>query len=237
MYLKDGSVVRGTFVPSGDPSITRIRIMGGSEFNYTAGQIDSVAREPSTTPQQTLQYVRVRKPRTLKEKGYKFTFEHIWFLKRDIIRENQFVTVNFRQATGLRFINGYQFNERFYAGGGTGFDFAEGFDGAEMFIPLYAHATAEFLKKPITPFGFANVGYRIGVKRAVQTSYESISGGAMTELGIGLRINTPNRSQWHLSAGYNYHWSKRSYMEWWSGALVNESLRLSYWNISWGVSF
>jgi len=110
---------------------------------------------------------------------------------------------------GINTIHGYQINESFVVGGGTGISFYNG----GTFIPLFADVRYRFLINTFTPFLYGDGGVLINT-----------SGGAKLFMngGAGVRYTINNNFGVHFGAGL---------------MIQNEQARDAFINFKLGVTF
>ncbi|MCW3125598.1 MAG: hypothetical protein JWO03_1256, partial [Bacteroidetes bacterium] len=110
-------------------------------------------------------------------------------------------------------INGYQIWPYLFVGAGVGTDRLLTY--RQTFIPLYLRINTELLKKRITPYLFADVGYAFMVADEVTNKdnyrYYNRKGGLYVTVGGGLRLYTRSRASVMIGAGYRRTYSEVNY--------------------------
>jgi hypothetical protein len=136
-------------------------------------------------------------------------------------QNNQSQSIYYYNTTGnrddvgisLHTVNGYQIWPYLYAGAGVGLDRFITYQ--QSFAPVYLRLASEFLKKRITPYVFADVGYSFMFENYVpdpsEYAYYHNYGGLYITAGAGLRIYTRSRVSFVISAGYKRNNSESKY--------------------------
>ena len=140
VYLKNGSMIRGTIIEQVPGESLKIQTSDGSVFAYKMSEVEKITKE----------IVDNRSAEHAVSRGYR-----------------GFVDVGYTIGTGVfgldRFefstTHGYQFIPCFYAGVGVGVHYYPDADAAE--IPIYADLRADLLKRSICPFIDMKIGYTV----------------------------------------------------------------------------
>lgn len=189
LYLKNGSVLRGEIIEYEVKDYVKIRLREGTVFSYKTSEIEKITREASKFTQLKLRYRPGLTPiRYMEEKkfyphiSYAFTFNET----------GDRILTNF--STHLRTL--YNFDRRFQAGLGTGFDFYEG----GLVIPAFVEIQGDILKTRATPFYLLQGGYGFGTGGT--RDHIVFDGGLMAHAALGLHWYTANRRSYYVSLGF-----------------------------------
>ena len=121
-------------------------------------------------------------------------------------------------AFGINMINGYRFNDYFYAGIGIGVSYHSGISSVfinkrtfqnDIFrkdsypVPIYAHLRTDLSKSGVRPFLTFNAGYTIDLNRHAP--------GLMLEPAFGVEIPINVKQSILLSVGFNLQRHKYYY--------------------------
>lgn len=150
VYLKDGSIVKGTIIEQIPNTSLKIQTADGSIFAYQMKDIEKITKEAYDKPEPPTRHKIAfdgKGPKT----GYR-----------------GFADLGYTIGTGtwgedrieISTSHGYQFNPYVFAGAGVGFNYY--FDSEVIGIPIFAHVRSEFLKHSITPFADFKIGYSAG---------------------------------------------------------------------------
>ena len=183
VYLKNGSVIRGSIVEQIPNESVKIQTRDGNIFVYRIDEIQKIVKEQPVNSYRSAGYAHQHRACDI-ERGY-------------------FGVINFGYEIGvgggddrikLDVVNGYRVLPEFSVGAGVGVKYY--IDADVVTIPLYAHLRTDLLRTKVTPFIALNAGYNI-------STHSYVEGGALVEpsVGVGLRLN--NRKQLNVSFGYS----------------------------------
>lgn len=170
VYLKNGSIIRGSFIQQTSNDSLRIRTTDGDIFICSMDEVEKITKE------ENLPVFKNRQRPALK--GYKGFFDagYLW----DIRNSN---TINANKLE-LSTSHGFQFNNHFYIGGGVALD---RYNDAECTaVPIFADFRANFLNKKLTPFSNVRLGYTAGDITGV---YVSLAAGLRITLKAKMALN------------------------------------------------
>ena len=139
VYLKNGSIIRGTIIEQVPNESLKIKTADGSVFVYEISQVDKYAKEEPVLKSKGLN------PRV---KGYRG-----WVETGGAVGLGTFGDGVFTFSTS----HGYQFSPYFFLGAGIGVDYHFGWE--TVFMPIFANARAYFIDGKISPFLDAKIGY------------------------------------------------------------------------------
>ena len=135
VYLKNGSVIRGTVIEQQPNVLLKVKTADGSIFVYPMNEVEKITKEESEKSN------RIRTD----VKGYRGSVE-------------VGTIVNFKAsgipidkgAFSITTSHGYQFNPYIFLGTGFGLDYHAA--GKHLFIPLFVDLCTNFSDTNITPF-------------------------------------------------------------------------------------
>ncbi|MEM6261371.1 MAG: hypothetical protein AAGI38_02605 [Bacteroidota bacterium] len=210
VYLKNGSIIRGTIVEQVIGEYVKIELMGGSIFVFKETEVDKITREASARPVPQLeetQYAKLSLPR--RERPYTFRERGIYNLGSMAFAFGQHATGSFAMNYSVLYRTGFTFKRSLAVGAGLGVDFYR--EGLTVPVILDVHGD---LGRPsrIMPHYFVNVGYGFGAGIAWDT--EQFDGGLMGHAGIGWKINTRNRTDWAITLGYKFQQTDQITNQW-----------------------
>lgn len=184
VYLKNGSVIKGTIIEQVPNKSLTLQTQDGNTFVYDLNEVNKLARDINTSHNKTQGYLGVV------DFGYGFGVGE-WEVDR------------------IRFsvVNGYQFNPYFGMGIGIGFNSYEyqwyNQTICEYTLPIFAHFRANLLKTDVTPFAAVNLGYNIALKE------DNLFRGMLFEPTVGIAIRVSSSNQ--LTVGVCYALSNATY--------------------------
>lgn len=171
VYLKNGSVIKGSVVEIKPSESLKIKTADGSLFVYKMSEVDRIERDNSADA---------------RNNG---SGDSDVYLKRGFRGFVDFGgSVGFGDAqknyqASIGFTGGYQINSMLFAGGGVAptVNFND-FDQTTFLVPIFAAVRVDFLKYKVSPYINARIGYSINTKD-VDYSAVYIYGG----VGVRLR--------------------------------------------------
>lgn len=177
VYLKNGSVIRGTiieFVPGASIKIKS----AGNVFFYKIEEIEKITRE-------------------IPEKGSGGTTGDYGFKPKGFGASYEMGLISFPASDFTAFsmvlINGYRFSPHFFMGLGLGAEVASGF----VSVPAYLDFRAYFLKSRVTPYFDLGAGYNMW-------SVGKLYHGFMISPAFGVRLALTQKVGMGLNLGYKY---------------------------------
>lgn len=224
LYLKNGNIYRGLIVEQVPGETMKIQSEGGNVFTVQISEIQKITKEKkwqSTTtdakpisPAPVVNYSSVQP--TPKRSKYDSTFVPHFKKKR-----SYFFLAEVRAGLGnggVRVVNGYKFGRFGFLGVGVGIDGAS-FGGGDMpggvlgnssgfsdgvYLPIYIRYSGDILKKKITPFYYAEMGYGVRPPAFFSDNQNRSFGGPMGALGFGCKFNTYRRINFSLNLNVNW---------------------------------
>lgn len=197
VYLRNGSIIRGKVLENVVGKYTRIETVGRNILVLEEADVERVVMDEPIPPKERTE----RKPY-----GYS-ALADLGFMGGD---EN---------TMSLMLINGYQFKNRIFVGGGFGIEKFK-----EQVLPVFADVRYNFLKGSISPFVYLQAGYSYPLGKSAEGNTTEVKGGALINPGIGLRMNFTTHNALIFSLGwryqeirshwnYNYYWGDPQYYE------------------------
>lgn len=202
IYLKDGSMIRGTILESIAGSHLRIRTEEGEVRQY---DLKEVARTKMNgkgvlSPAKNIGYAHSSSLGLMVGGGYMF-----------------------EANPSFQTVNGIHFGGRWVVGIGTGLESVRGIP----LLPLFAEGRFHPLKGAVSPFVSAQGGYGISLDEGddnyyydfYPTSGNTSRGGPMAGGEVGVRFLGASRLGFTIAAGYRYQQVRRDYIEYiWTGS-------------------
>jgi hypothetical protein len=206
VYLKNGSVIRGTIIEQIPNESIKIETNDDSIFVYSMDGIEKITKIPQT-PKRAIRETRnlnssPRMPRTGTglQRGYKGMLDFGY----------SFGDMN---RIHLNYINGVQATPYFSFGVGTGihyyfnssyyyFDSSYGYyygyndNRDDIFIPLFLDFRFNFMNRRVSPYLSFDLGY------AFDASNDFETGGALFNLTAGVTFKTSRLTAIHLGLGF-----------------------------------
>lgn len=190
VYLKNGSVIKGTIVEQVPNHSIKIQTADGSIFVYKMEEVEKMTKEAT----------------------YSDPYRNTSYLKKhyDITGYRGFVDLGYTIGLGDFGIgrieattsHGYQFNPHFFFGAGSGIHYYCT-DGAEdIVVPLFLDFRGNFTKGAIVPFGGIKAGYSF----VATESFEDF--GAYLAPAIGVKFMMSKRAAFNLSLGYTFQFAE-----------------------------
>ncbi|MEM0997669.1 MAG: hypothetical protein AAGN35_11335 [Bacteroidota bacterium] len=223
VFLKDGSVIRGTLKEHLVGKSTTITTADGRERTFKHDLVKDVS-------------IHGYKPSvTVKEKGY---------------YNNTTIGLNFGASPygdvfvdpSFLMVQGYQFNGQMQVGIGTGIEFLQ-VDGPSL--PFFGEYTYFLRPEGFSPFVSAQAGYAMGLNRARSWRGEinPRAHGILSGIQFGIRNYGRQTVGWTLSLGYRYQQVNRTINEeFWTGGdfttlKVRETAHTHRFGVRFGILF
>ena len=186
VYLKNGSVIRGTVIEQQPNVLLKVKTADGSIFVYPMNEMEKITKEEAIN-RESEKSNRIRTD----VKGYRGSVE-------------VGTIVNFKAsgipidkgAFSITTSHGYQFNPHLFLGAGIGLDYHAA--GGRLFMPLFADVRANFLNRDITPFWGVKIGYAVGSKAS-----EVVNPGIYFNPTFGIRFILKSDFAMNVALGYN----------------------------------
>lgn len=179
VYLKNGSIIRGTIIEQVPNKSIKIETADRSVFVYQMDEIEKLTKE----------VIQGKSGGSLSNSGLQSGYKGI-------------VELGYQIGTGdygmdrlkLNIINGYQINPYFSLGFGTGLRYY--FDAEAALIPLFADFRANFIDNKISPYLSLGVGYSFDATN----DFEGV--GFLLNPTVGVSFKVSDKSAMNVGLGY-----------------------------------
>lgn len=190
VYLKNGSVIKGTIIEQIPNESLKIETSDGSIFVYKMEEVAKITKETSQNKGQANQ----SRSNSVFTNGNGRTY--------DIQGYRGFVDFGYTVGVGdfatgrveLTTSHGYQINPYIFIGGGTGFQFYH--EAESVVLPLFADFRANFTNGHIVPF----VGIKLGYSFDLSDSFSGL--GFYLNPAVGVKFMLSDKQALNLSIGY-----------------------------------
>jgi hypothetical protein len=200
VYLKNGSIIRGTIIEQVPNQSIKIETVDRNVFFFKMDEIEKFTREPHqgrSTAQSPRENISSRL-----ETGYVKIAEFGYQVGVGDLKGNRFK---------FDFINAYQFNPHFSAGLGTGLRYY--YETDEVLLPVFADLRAIVLDRPISPYFAFGFGYSFNLTDNVRPVGLLINPSAgvtfpvfersLMNIGLGYEVQ---RARYQIEWPMNYSW-------------------------------
>lgn len=193
VYLKNGSVIKGTIIEQIPNVSLKVKTGDGSLIICKMDEVDKITKEENYSRDYRKDFNN-RKAARNTLKGYKgfIDFGYMGDVS-DCGMDNVTLTTS----------HGYQFNNHIFLGAGLGVDIYT--DASAVSVPLFVNFKANFLKTKVTPFVDVKTGYSVG---DADGFFSSVGVGARFSLkgkkAISLMLESKYQEYTTLIAGYYY---------------------------------
>lgn len=219
MYLKNGSIYRGSIIEQVPGENYKIQITGGSVFFVTVPEVQRITKEAVQSE------ISAYRPHYSNETDYGWhhakrdTSNTPAFLKK----RRFFGSVEFRpgiNSVGVRFMRGYKFNQFASVGLGVGFDgvyMGRGLSFGKdvynnrninngLYIPVYLQLSGDILKKRVTPYYFLEAGYAFHPQNPFvdKNPTDKSWGGPTGVAGMGVKFHSKGRVSMAVNVNATY---------------------------------
>jgi hypothetical protein len=192
VYLKNGSIIRGTIIEQVPNQSIKIETADRSVFVYQLSEIERITKEAVRT------YTQTETPEEQTFNGYSGMLEIGY--GNGILDYEAYVT-------SLTSINGYRFNPYIAIGAGTGFK--ANWANSDFYIPVFLNVRVNFLRGKISPYLSLNAGYDFGFGTDGNLGYDDSLGDgnlddsrAFINPNIGVSFKFTGGFGMFLSVGY-----------------------------------
>lgn len=197
VYLKDGSILRGTMLEYQRGDFLRFRMSSG-EMRINDSEVERIVQEPKD-PLVSMVAKREKKPKVyaFREKGFYSTVVFALLPGGGEYRSEL--------GLSLQAAFGHQINRQLGIGAGVSLDGYANEDGGDTFIPIFAEARGYLWKKKNTPYW--NVGAGYGFPLRTQSANQEIrrfEGGYMFHPAIGYRLGADKTINLTFDLGYKF---------------------------------
>lgn len=181
VYLKNGSVIKGTIIEQVPNVSLKIKTNDGSLIICKMEDVNKITKE-ETYSNNYRNNTSSRKLARQTLRGYK-----------GFVDMGYVVDLSDNNANKLEIStsHGYQFNNYFYVGGGVAVDYYT--DADLISAPVFVDFRANFINKKVTPFADIKTGYSFGDVEGVYVT-----------TGVGVRFSLRGKKAINLKLEYNY---------------------------------
>lgn len=200
LYLKDGSVIRGTLIESITGSHVRFQNLEGQVREYPMSEVSSTKISgKNNRPVYELQPIG---------------FSHSSSIGL-MVGSGSYGD---RANPSFQTINGVRIGKHWSTGIGTGL---ESF-GYGTLLPLFAHGRYSLLKGAVSPYIDGMAGYSLAISSPNyyywSDNYDENKGGITAGIGAGVKMMTGQRFGLTIGMGYRFQRLSRTYQgSWWNG--------------------
>lgn len=203
VYLKSGSVIRGTILEIEPVDHVKIQDLCGNIWYYSISDVEKITSEPFDAGN--------RKDRELS--GFKPGYVNLTSIGLLVGSAQNSQVAPF----SLQMVNGYRAPNGLFVGIGTGIEFF-----STSYLPLFFDIRYDLFGNDVVPYAVAKAGYGFpltGDHSEYDISY-TYSGGPLIGMGVGLKIRTRNHFAWdvellyrHQETSYKevYDWNNQEY--------------------------
>ena len=223
VYLKNGSIIRGTIIDQVPNRTLKIETADGSVFVYPMREVQKITKEPyrrgPRSPRSNYGVERTSRCRYMNSytpRGYRGFIELGYAFGVGSDNKNNRLEISTT--------HGYQFNPYIFVGGGAGIHYYN--DAKETLMPVFGEFRANFSDGPITPY----VGVKLGYS-AYLGSDEHIEGGAFFSPSVGVRFGVGG--DMFLNFGFGYSLQQLGY----EGYSYDETFTMNALHLKVGFEF
>ena len=192
VYLKSGSIIRGTIIEQIPNKSIKIETGDGNIFAYQMDDIDRIVKGTNFQGR----YNRTTRNSSGFYSGYRGIIDIGYYFG---IGNAKLDRIN------LNIINGYQVNQYFSLGVGIGAHYY--MDADAVLVPFFADFRANFINGPVSPYFSFDVGY------SFDTSDNFHGMGLLINPTIGVSIKTSIRNEIHAGIGYQLQGTQGYYSD------------------------
>jgi hypothetical protein len=198
VYLKNGSVIRGSVTEIEPADHVKIRDLCGNTWYYSISQVEKITSEPYLLPEER------RRPA-----GFESGFVNLTSMG--------FLAGSSGNAQAAPFtilmVNGWRNSIGLFTGAGIGIEFL-----TSTYMPLFLDVRYDLSGGDVVPYVVAKGGYSIPLA-ADHSEYDTdyaYSGGPLAGAGIGLKLRTRDHFAWDIELMYRYQQTSFTEMYEWN---------------------
>ncbi|UCG26992.1 MAG: hypothetical protein JSV24_08425 [Bacteroidales bacterium] len=216
IYLRNGSVIRGTILEEKPGDYVRIESNCRNIWVFKSDEISRIAREEIPGPD-TVEADKRHGFLAVADMG-------VLAGKGEDTKDAPF---------SIHTIYGYQFKTRLYCGAGLGMEFLN-----VTYVPLFADFRYHFSSNNITPYIFIQMGYNQPLENEDNDYYDvREKGGFLLNPGLGMRFIINPRTSIVMSVSYRYQELKSQVTYYWPEETVIRYEYLNRLGIRFGFNF
>lgn len=211
VYLKNGSIIKGSIIEIIPDKHLKIEILGGSIFAYPMSEIEKCLKEPVAANTAIINENVVIEKQIITDSNNSYLQKKNFQQENSNVKKGYFggfeigtgVTFNdmagpFRQKFSI--INGFRFNPYFSLGAGIGIRI---YTGETALLPLFLHLRTRFLDKSASPYFSLDIGYSFNTSQR-NYHYYYYRGGALISPTFGISKKLKNKLMLNLGLNYEY---------------------------------
>lgn len=201
VYLKNGSILRGTIIERNDAQL-KVEILGGSIFAIERVEVIKIETEKKQYKYKS----RVKKDYIIKNKGiYHSIYGGLYSGTGEF--------GDYAGAFSFQWASGYQWNQ--WLGVGIGVENDSYIDNdTRNIVPIFAEVRGYFLNKPFSPYYALHIGYGIASKVVNIENNLDADGGLFIHPQIGLRFPSRSNAAFTMALGYTYQRANYEFNDW-----------------------
>jgi hypothetical protein len=188
VYLKNGSIIRGTIIEQILNTSIKIQTKDRNVFVFKYDEIEKLTKENFTSNNSN----NVFNSNDIKKSGFINLTELNYSPGIGTVSLGGYTLKNNDYSFGFRTVNGYQMNEHLSVGLGIGVD---KYKNATL-LPITIDARASFMKGKVSPVLTANIGYSVGVN--------DVKSGLVINPQIGIKTYISKNIAYLFSFGYKW---------------------------------
>jgi len=186
VYLKNGSIIRGTIIEQVPNESIKIETADRSVFVYQMDEIEKLKKKA----------IQGKSGGSHSNSGLQSGYKGIVELGNEINIGDYGI-----DRLKLNIIYGYQINPYFYLGFGTGFRFYH--DDDAFLLPVFLDFRANFINNKISPYFSLDAGYSFNGKR------EFDGFGLLLNPTLGVSFKVSDKSAMNVGLGYEKQYEMR----------------------------
>ena len=216
VYLKNGSIIKGSIIEQIPNESLKIQTADGSIFFYKVAEIEKITKE--VPPRKNTQSQRNFQYKEYDIAGYRGFVDLGYTIKTGNYGENRLE---------LTSSHGHQFNPHFFLGMGSGFHYYT--DADALILPLFIDMRGTILQGMVSPFFGVKTGYSFNTS-------DKFKGGIYLAPAFGVRFMVAEKTALNLSIGYTAQWL--DYQTYYYGYRYDESKKnIEGFSLKLGVEF
>lgn len=204
-------MIRGVVIEQIPNVSIKIQTRDGNIFVYKMDEIEKISKDLNSSNNYNSSYI------TYDLKGYRGFVDvgYIFGVGNEYTKENRIE---------LSTTHGYQVNNHFFVGGGTGIHYMTSAD--TFLLPMFINFKGYLLNRNISPFFDLKAGYTLILSKLTD---EDIKGGLYVSPSIGVKFLVTNNIELNTSLGFNFQQIRDVYL--------NEFMNSNGISLKFGVGF
>lgn len=197
VYLKNGSIYRGIIIEEVPNQSIKIQTYDMNVLFFKLEEIEKFTKEYKLNNKKfknkNLDSDRLPSQGEIRNQGFSTIFESSFSNGTGTYDFNYSTIRNVDWAVGFKTVNGYQFNDYLFAGGGVGVDFYS----KSTYLPVSLDVRMSLLKDKFTPTINANIGYAFALNGAVE-------GGYVVNPTVGFKVDVSEKVAYLFNVGVKF---------------------------------